>query len=328
MERPLVTIVIPVYNSESYIERCIFCLDRQTYKNLEVIFVDDGSTDASYTLLEKNKEIYGYIEVIHTQNRGVSAARNTGVKNAKGKYIVYADVDDYFYEDYIEYMLSIAIKYDADIAMCDYLKIADKDNLRKEIFTNDVVKQYSRIEALENISYRKELSAAVPGKMIKQDIAKECYFEETTAYYEDYLYFCMVLNKCKKIFFGNQIKYLYLQNPKSSTHQYDCIKCVNSWRSIKDAIENEIAVHPEIEKAYVSKMLAISLDMLKKIYGQGFDEKEIREYIRKHSALVVKDKKCKRLKRLLSLSAYINISFTVVLGKILLRVLSKLGKEL
>lgn len=329
MEKQLVSIIIPIFNMAPYIKRCISCIEKQTYKNFEVIFVDDGSSDDSYKLLEKYKEKYSYIKVIHTENRGVSAARNTGVKIATGDYIVYVDADDYFYSDYIEYLLDIAIKYDADLVISDYIKTADKNiEKKKKGKVDNIVKQYNPIDALENISYRKELGAAPFGKIIKTSIAKKCYFEVGLSYYEDYLYSCMVINNCKKIYYGSMPKYLYLQNPQSSTHKYDCQKCIDSWIILKDKIEKEINLHPEMEKAYVSKMLAISLDMLKKIYGQGVDEKEIRIYVKSHCLMVVKDKKCKMLKRLLALSAWVSISFTVVMGKVILRCLSKLGKEL
>ncbi|MCM1537453.1 MAG: glycosyltransferase [bacterium] len=329
MERQLITLIIPIFNMAPYLKRCMSCIEKQTYKNLEVIFIDDGSSDGSYKLLEKYGGEYDYIRVIHTGNRGVSSARNTGVQAAKGDYIVYADADDYFYEDYIEYLFEIAIKNDADLAICDYIKTAD-NNIEEKKKKNivDTVKQYSQIDALENISYRKQLGAAIVGKMIKTSVARKCYFEENLAYYEDYLYFCKVINSCKNIYFGSASKYLYLQNPQSASHQYNIQKCVSSWSILNNKIENEIMIHPEIEKAYISKMLAISLDMLKRVHGKGVDETEIRKYVKGHCLIVVKDRKCKMIKRLLALSAWVNVDFTVVVGKKVLRLLSKLGKEL
>lgn len=328
MEGKLISIIIPVFNMESYIERCISCIEKQTYKKLEVIFVDDGSSDSSYEILEEYRKKYNYINVIHTKNRGASAARNTGVQTAKGDYIVYVDADDYFYEDYIEYLYNIAAKYNADIAISDYIKTANTNTKEKQSHRKAVVKRYDVIAALENMSYRKEIGASPVGKIIKTSIAKQCYFDEDVAYYEDYLYCCMVINNCKKIFFGNQPKYLYIQNPQSSTHQYDYQKCIKSWTILKCEIEKEAERHPEIKNAYVSKMLAISLDMLKRIYGQNQNEKEIRAYIKSNCKIVFNDKKCKTLKRLLALSAWVNISVTVVVGKALLRILSRCGKEL
>ena len=101
MERKngLISVIVPVYNVESYLEKCIDSIIHQTYKNLEIILVDDGSTDNSGKICDVYKEKDSRIKVIHKQNRGLSSARNCGLEIAKGEYIGFVDGDDYIAED-------------------------------------------------------------------------------------------------------------------------------------------------------------------------------------------------------------------------------------
>lgn len=330
MNAPLISLIVPMFNVEKYVSRCIACIKNQTYCNLEVILVDDGSTDNTYEICKREIEEVESIRLIHTENHGVSAARNIGIGHAKGEYVAFADADDYFFEDYIEFMVNIARKYNADIAMCDYIKISEK-NLEKYLHLkqNEIeTKKYDSKEALRNVSYRKELSGAAPGKLIKSQIAKKCLWNVDIAYYEDYLYMCDVIEKSENVYFNATPKYLYLQCKGSATHCYDSDKCIKSWKIlIKKLMEKENS-YPQVYSAFQSKALAISLDMMKKIYGNGYDESEIRGFIKENSLGVAKDNQCKMLKRLLALAAYINIDMSICIGKFLLKLLSCLGKEM
>lgn len=110
-----VTVIIPVYNVEKYIDRCVMSVIKQTYKNLEVILVDDGSLDNSGVLCDEYKLKDDRIKVIHKKNGGLSDARNTGMKISTGDYLLFVDSDDYLQIDAIERLLELALKFDAEI---------------------------------------------------------------------------------------------------------------------------------------------------------------------------------------------------------------------
>ena len=112
-----VSIVIPVYNVENYLDKCIKSVISQTHKNLEIILVDDGSTDKSGKIADFYKKKDDRIKVIHKKNEKVSAARNTGIDVATGEYVCFADADDYLMPDYVEYLLGMAVDNDADVAL-------------------------------------------------------------------------------------------------------------------------------------------------------------------------------------------------------------------
>lgn len=121
----IVSIIIPVYNVEKYLERCIESVLRQTYTNLQIILVNDGSQDSSGQICDAYAAKYPQIEVIHQANGGLSAARNAGLECATGEWIVFIDSDDYISAHYVKQMLDICILHDADISIC------------KVIFDND-----------------------------------------------------------------------------------------------------------------------------------------------------------------------------------------------
>ena len=113
-----ISVIIPVYNVEAYLERCLNTVCGQSYKNLEIILVDDGSTDNCLQICEEFAERDDRIKVIHQSNQGVSAARNTGLDAATGDYIAFVDSDDYIHPEMYERLYSLLKKHDADMSAC------------------------------------------------------------------------------------------------------------------------------------------------------------------------------------------------------------------
>lgn len=134
MNDPLVSIVVPVYKVEKYIRECIDSILKQTYQNYELILVDDGSPDRCGEICEDYKQRDEKIQVIHKQNGGLSDARNAGTRIAKGDYITYIDSDDYISEDYLEKLVSAAVKYDADFVQGSYTRESFQPNTGEYVF--------------------------------------------------------------------------------------------------------------------------------------------------------------------------------------------------
>lgn len=116
----MVSIIVPVHNVEKYVEKCINSLLAQTYKNLEILLIDDGSTDSSGEICADFCRSNHKVKVFHTENEGVSNARNLGIKEAKGKFLAFIDADDWVDADYIETLVNGIEKYEADIYVCSY----------------------------------------------------------------------------------------------------------------------------------------------------------------------------------------------------------------
>ena len=118
--KPLVSIIVPVYQVKNYVGECVESLLRQTYTNLEILLVDDGSTDGSGAICDEYARGDNRIRVIHQENQGLSAARNAGLDQAAGEYVAFVDSDDAVWPDYIETLYDLADRYQADIAVCAY----------------------------------------------------------------------------------------------------------------------------------------------------------------------------------------------------------------
>lgn len=119
----LVSVIIPIYNVEKYIRKCVDSIIRQTYKNIEILLVDDSSPDQCPLICDEYAKKDQRITVIHKNNGGLSDARNAGLKIAKGEYVAFVDADDYVDDNFIEILLNTAIKENADISVCSYYKV-------------------------------------------------------------------------------------------------------------------------------------------------------------------------------------------------------------
>ena len=124
----MVSIILPVYNSEKYIHKCINSILNQIYANWELIVIDDGSSDNSFNIIKEFADMDKRINLHHFENRGVAASRNTGIMLAKGEYITFIDSDDYVTPDYLDKLVNGIEMYDCDISSCDVLEVYNGNN--------------------------------------------------------------------------------------------------------------------------------------------------------------------------------------------------------
>ena len=132
MKEPLISVVIPVYKVENYLERCVNSVINQTYKNLEIILVDDGSPDNCGIICDRYAEVDDRVKVIHKKNGGLSSARNSGIDISSGKYITFIDSDDWVDKDYVEYLFYLIQKDMTKISICQHKVVNDKSTTMKE----------------------------------------------------------------------------------------------------------------------------------------------------------------------------------------------------
>lgn len=164
MERqPLISVIIPCYQVEAYIERCLDSVLEQTYQNLQIILVDDGSLDNSGSICDQYEKKDTRIQVIHQENQGLSAARNTGLSIAKGEYISFVDSDDQIASNMIEVLYGVAENKQADIVMCDYEKVSE---------------DYNMLESNLPVAYENQLEQGV----LVTNVMEEYFFSDDTSY--------------------------------------------------------------------------------------------------------------------------------------------------
>lgn len=149
-ERPKISVIIPVYNTEKYLEKCLDSILNNTLKDIEIICVDDGSTDNSLNILEKYVKLYSNITILHLNNLGGGAARNQGLKIAKGKYLSFLDSDDFFANDMFEKLYNQLEKTDADVCICGINKYSEKE---KSLIIDNAPNIPNSIKNLETFNY-------------------------------------------------------------------------------------------------------------------------------------------------------------------------------
>lgn len=213
-EDKMISVVIPVYNVEKYFERCVDSVIGQTYKNLEIILVDDGSTDNSGKLCDGIADSDHRIKVIHKENGGLSSARNAGLKNVSGDYITFIDSDDWIEPDTYAYMVDIINRYHVEIAdiECQYA-YSEQDPVKQ---TEESIEIYKEKDVLWNYfdrGLRQQNSApySVWRKMYKKELVSHQIFPEGKNS-EDLLFNYEVLKKANSIAISHLVKYHYFQN--------------------------------------------------------------------------------------------------------------------
>ena len=187
----LVSVIVPVYNVQDYIEKCLDSLINQTLEQLEVIVIDDGSTDKTGLIVDEYQNKYkSKIKVIHKKNEGVSIARNVGLEKATGEYIGFLDSDDWVNYDMYEKLYKLAIKDNCDIVACDTLAIYPD----KKVLIESHINETSTTEDLMLNAY-----AVIWNKIYKREIIDGIKFKEKMNFCEDVQFLYMVYPKIKKI---------------------------------------------------------------------------------------------------------------------------------
>ncbi|MBQ8868899.1 MAG: glycosyltransferase [Oscillospiraceae bacterium] len=151
-----ISVIIPIYNAEKYLKKCIESVLSQTLKEIEIILVDDGSTDGSGAILDEYAEKYDNIKVIHQENAGPAIARNVGIANARGEYIGFVDSDDYIAPDMYEQLYTTAIKHNVDIVTGDFVTVKNGRNLNRQGVKLEANKLYGEKEIRELVLYANE----------------------------------------------------------------------------------------------------------------------------------------------------------------------------
>lgn len=240
MENRLISVIVPVYNVEQYLPRCIESIVNQTYKNLEIILVDDGSTDNSGKVCDKFAEKDSRIKVFHKSNGGVSSARNFGIEKASGDYIGFVDSDDAISNNMYEILLNNAIRYKVKVSCCQVLtKNIDGSN---EHVYNNPSKIYNKCDIVEGFFFDEFIkSFIVPpcNKIIEKEfLLKNNLKFKNYRLAEDFLFIFEVLSFIENLYYDNSIGYFYLHRENSamtsafSEKRFDYIDAINEIETI------------------------------------------------------------------------------------------------
>jgi len=219
IDTPLISVIVPIYNSEKYLDRCIRSICSQSYSNLEIILVNDGSTDSSLSICEKFAAQDTRIIIKDIPNGGVSNARNTGIKSATGTFIQFLDSDDYMLDRYIQVLYELQKTNDADMVVCS-VKVLDNELNQLDYFDaeNGILDFSNHNNDLIFNLFDRFLIFGPVNKLFKTSILKEHHivYDNSISYGEDMLLNLEYLKHANKVVFTNKVYWPYIQDNTGS----------------------------------------------------------------------------------------------------------------
>ncbi len=240
----MISVIVPVYNVEKYLDRCVESIVQQTYKNLEIILVDDGSTDKSGEICDHWATKDERVKVLHQPNMGGGAARNAALDIAKGDFIAFVDSDDYIAPDMYEHLMTL-IEQGADISECNYTYV-DSDSTDFKTEAGNII-FCSTLEALENNITDKIFRRIIWNKLYKRELIGNIRFPIGTKI-DDEFFTYRILGNAKVLVHSEKICYAYRQHNSSVMHTANVGKCIQSIESRLQRYEYIKTYFPQLQK--------------------------------------------------------------------------------
>ena len=316
MSRPLITVIVPAYNVEKYIIRCLKSIEEQSYDNLEIIVVDDGSKDHTGERIDRFAKTDSRFKVIHQKNKGISGARNIGIEEAKGDYVLFVDSDDFIAQDHVEHLYKILTKEKADISISGHQKFYKEQEIQKD--GEPSLEVMSGMEAMESLLYRKKFTTSPWGKLYRRTLFEGIQYP-LGKIYEDLATTYRVLAKANKVVISTARNYYYFQRMDSIFHTQFQKKNLVLLEISEGILENVRTYYPQCENAAKSRYFISCIQL----YRMMTKEPETRDiYNKVRSGIkccrktVLADKKAKISTRFMALIACMNVSLLRFMGKV------------
>lgn len=298
-----ISVIVAAYNIEQYISKCLDSIINQTYKNLEIIVVDDGSSDGTGRIADEYAGIDNRIVVVHKENGGVSSARNRGIDTATGDYIGFVDGDDTIEADMYEMLISNAVKYGADISHCGY-KLVEKD---KEVLIHgsDKVIVQDRKKGILDIMDGSLVEPGIWNKIFKKNVMGETRLDESLKINEDLYFNILLFNKSSKSVFEDKAKYNYIKREGSATtSSLNNIRRVTDprkvYRKIVELFEDNVDILPYAKSMDIGRNVNLYNVLILKKGKEIFKLKEeVRDYIKSKQIEAKKNDKVSKKTKLM-----------------------------
>lgn len=319
MSEPLISVIVPVYNVEKYIAACVDSILAQTYTNLEILLVDDGSTDSSGALCDEYARRDVRVRVIHQENGGLSDARNTGMQSAQGTYFAFVDSDDFIAGDYIAYLYGMIEKHHAQIAVCGYQKVYPGDEnscygtqTDKHNSVNSE-KVYRTEEGLRQLLYQRGMITSAWGRLFDASL-----FMHTDAIqfpvgklHEDVAVMYKLFGAADTIVCGDEAKYYYLQRADSIVNQQFDRRRMDYIAFTGECIQFMEDFYPNLRKAAVSRHFSACFELLSCIENNNsyrIEYEQLVNEIKKYRHIVLWDADARLKNRLAAAGSYISVT--------------------
>lgn len=257
---PLISVIIPIYNAEKYLKKCLDSVLTQTYLNIEIILINDGSEDGSKTIIDAYARQDERIQVIHyAQNRGVSYARNRGIDVSKGEYTIFVDADDYIEKNMLEKLYENLQKNQADINICgvDLIGFSEKKNSPINNFPWKISSDQCILYIFDMLPF--SYVTWIWNKLICNTLVKKFYFSEDIYRGEDLLFMYQLLKHAKCVSYIPEKMYHYVYHKESSSHKGFSEKQYTGLLVYKFLYEDALKLYPSLVSKIEQKILVINI---------------------------------------------------------------------
>lgn len=277
MENKKISVIVPVYNMVEHLDKAVNTLLKQTYNNYEIILVDDGSTDGSDALCDYFANRYKKIKVIHKKNGGLSSARNRGIEESSGQYIIFPDPDDWVDKRYLQSLIELKIKYDSDLEICGHYVVDCKNVVvhnsnGKEIY-------YQKEKAILSLVKSHQYCGFAWNKLYHMDIIKKnnLRFDEELGMAQDLHFAFRYILLCNKVSYNPEPYYYYYQHEKGVTnikHPLSSRK-ISGLKTYEKILEIAKKEMPKAVPIVASTIANINLHFIYIYYNSGMDDIEL-----------------------------------------------------
>ena len=262
MKCDLVSIIIPIYNVEKYLDKCLKTIINQTYKNIEIILVDDGSTDNSLFICNKYAEDDKRIKVLHKKNEGVSVARNIGIKLSTGKFVVFVDPDDYVSNNHIETLYNCIISNNVDLVISNAINVTEDGNM----FKNEEKKDFfmNKEECLKELLSENNFSHVCWGNIYKRELLEVCSFNDKYRIAEDLDFLYEYISNIESGYFLSKNTYYWLMREGSATNSQYSEKWNDELEICKSIIERNFDLQSDLYHYAIEKYIRMNFNQVQR----------------------------------------------------------------
>ncbi len=290
--QPLVSIIVPIYNVEKYLKKCIESILEQNYQNLEIFLVNDGSEDGCLEICIEYSKSDKRICVLDKQNGGLSDARNYALDKISGEYVTFVDSDDFISPDYVETLYNLCIKYHCQISC-----VGKYDYINGEVVNNNklepIEKLLSKKDAIKCILVEKEFTTSAWGKLYESKLFKNIRYPKGQLY-EDLSTTYRLLDKVDTVGYSNSPKYYYRNNPNSIMNAKFTKKNMDFIKAHEDIIKYVEKFFPQLKKDAKNRLTRYACAFLVRIYTQNYksygEEVAIRNIIKVNLSTFLRSK--------------------------------------
>lgn len=266
----LVSILIPCYNVEQYLPKCLDSVINQSYRDLQIVLVDDGSKDNTLQIAQEYAAKDSRIEVYHQENAGVATARNLLLSKIKGDYFLFVDSDDWIESDMVEFLVGKAIVHNADMVTCGSVING------AEVKTDYIEKTYNQIVAVEHFLYHKEFRGMLWNKLCKSSLlVNRLRFNEDVSYGEDALFCWELLKMVNKVIFTDRLLYHYRMNENSLSHGSFGPKKMSAYIVWTTLTKETAKLYPQMNNIANARFCIESTLLLRDAAHSGYKDMEV-----------------------------------------------------